>query len=183
MRRVDPSRNNRLFSLSIWREWGFDMATREDYGAEDWRLIVSSPSLVGLVVSAASPSGSLGMAREMLAVGAAAADLAEAKPENRLIEDLLEDVRSGAAEELRPNGVASIEEARSWAVAHLSRLAEVLDRGRAGREGEELREWLVEVAIRVAEAAREGSFLGLGGERVSDAEKEAVAELRKTLGL
>lgn len=159
------------------------MASRQDFDPEDWRLIVSSPSLVGLAVSGASPSGTFGMAREMLAVGAAAADLAKTTPENRLIHDLLEDVRSDAAGELRPQGVGSIEEARSWAVAQLGRLPAVLAQGHAGREGDELRQWLMEVANRVAEAAREGGFLGFGGEQVSDAEKAAVAELRTVLGL
>jgi hypothetical protein len=159
------------------------MATREDFAQDDWQLIVASPALVGLAVSAASPSGTIGMTKEVLAVGAAAAGLAEDAAGNRLIQDLVEDVRSGATEEVRPQDVSSLDEARVWAVGELGRLREVLDRSGAGSDGDELRQWLVEVARRVAEAAREGSFLGLGGDRVSDAEEAAIAEIRDALGV
>jgi len=39
------------------------------------------------------------------------------------------------------------------------------------------------VAKAVSEAAKEGAFLGMGGERVSDKEKAALENLKATLGL
>lgn len=43
------------------------------------------------------------------------------------------------------------------------------------------REFVIGVARRVAEAAREGDFLGLGGRLVSDAERAAISALAEAL--
>jgi hypothetical protein len=42
--------------------------------------------------------------------------------------------------------------------------------------------WLVGIANKVAEASTEGGFFGIGGERVTQAEKQAIAELATALG-
>jgi hypothetical protein len=43
------------------------------------------------------------------------------------------------------------------------------------------REFIVGVARTVAEAAREGDFIGLGGHRVSDAERAVIAAVSQAL--
>jgi hypothetical protein len=40
---------------------------------------------------------------------------------------------------------------------------------------------MIIVSAKVAEAAKEGSFLGLGGQQVSDAEKSALAAIAAVL--
>jgi hypothetical protein len=70
-------------------------------------------------------------------------------------------------------------------------LALAKDSVRAGadllrRTGSELdmyayREFIVGVARTVAEAAREGDFIGLGGHRVSDAERAVIAAVSQAL--
>jgi hypothetical protein len=42
--------------------------------------------------------------------------------------------------------------------------------------------WLVEIASDVAEASKEGGFLGFGGVAVSDAEKATLSEIANVLG-
>jgi hypothetical protein len=49
-------------------------------------------------------------------------------------------------------------------------------------EAEEYGKFIVALAERVAEAHREG-FLGLSGERVSDAERAAVEKVAETVGV
>jgi hypothetical protein len=49
-------------------------------------------------------------------------------------------------------------------------------------EAEEYKRWLVALAQKTAEAAKEGGFLGIGGTRVSEAETSAVSELNRTTG-
>ena len=49
-------------------------------------------------------------------------------------------------------------------------------------EVEEYKRFILGLAERVAEAHREG-FMGLSGERVSDAERAAVEEIAATLGI
>ena len=43
--------------------------------------------------------------------------------------------------------------------------------------------WLREISQHVAEAAKEGGFLGIGGVLVSEAEKATLTEISSTLGL
>ncbi len=43
--------------------------------------------------------------------------------------------------------------------------------------------WIYANAVRVAEAAKEGGFLGFGGVRVTDAEKATVAEVKQAAGV
>ena len=49
-------------------------------------------------------------------------------------------------------------------------------------EGERVRAWCLSVAHAVAEAAREGGVLGIGGSRISRHEEEAIAAIRDALG-
>ena len=156
---------------------------KEDFSPEDWRLIVSAPSLVGLAVSAASPSGPLGVIKEMFVVSSAIGDLAREREDNSLIQELMNDIRHHDTRTLRPEGASHMEEARAWALDELAKVPEALERGGGGSEAGEYLQWLVAVAVRVAEAAKEGSVFGLGGEQVSDAEDVAIGEVGEALGI
>ncbi len=157
--------------------------TRDDFTAEDWNLIVSGASLVGLTVSAASPSGPLGVVKEMLAVGMSIMDLAKQHPDNGLIQEVVEDIRHRDSEMPRPDRSAGFEDAKTWALVELARLSDLLPADDDSGEAFEFRRWLVAVADRVAEASREGGFLGIGGDKVSDAEERAIDEVKAALGV
>ena len=45
------------------------MSTKSDFSADEWKLVLRAPMMAGLAVVAASPSGPLGVLREMFAVG------------------------------------------------------------------------------------------------------------------
>ena len=45
------------------------------------------------------------------------------------------------------------------------------------------KEWSVAIARQVAEAAKEGGFLGFGGERVSAEERAMLARIERALGV
>ena len=45
------------------------------------------------------------------------------------------------------------------------------------------KEWLREISQHVAEAAKEGGFLGIGGVLVSEVEKATLVEISSALGL
>src|SRR5262249_661751 len=49
-------------------------------------------------------------------------------------------------------------------------------------EAEGVKRWLVTIAQRVAEAAKEGGFLGFGGIKVSGAEADTIREIARALG-
>lgn len=65
----------------------------------------------------------------------------------------------------------------------LQDLDSLLARKSTPEEALGFKQWLHGIATRVAEASNEGGFLGFGGEKVSAAEREALASIGKTLGL
>ncbi len=50
-------------------------------------------------------------------------------------------------------------------------------------EAEGVKRWLVAIAQRTAEAAKEGGFLGIGGTRVSENETVAIRDVARALGV
>jgi hypothetical protein len=50
-------------------------------------------------------------------------------------------------------------------------------------EASEFKQWLMTIATRTSEAAKEGGFLGIGGTKVSEKEKTELAALASALGV
>ncbi len=69
-----------------------------------------------------------------------------------------------------------------------SDLLETIRRARAavgrmpGQDADEYRLWVITIAQKVAEASKEGGFLGVGGKRVSADETVALKEIAETIG-
>ena len=62
-----------------------------------------------------------------------------------------------------------------------AKLRMVLDT-KAPEDAPAFKAWLNGIALKVAEAASEGGFLGIGGVKVSDAEKATLADIAAALG-
>jgi len=62
-------------------------------------------------------------------------------------------------------------------------LASLVDRKASKEEAEGVKRWLVAIAQRTAEAAKEGGFLGIGGTRVSETETVAIRDVARALGV
>ena len=67
-------------------------------------------------------------------------------------------------------------------LASLREVSAIVD-VKAPDEAAAFKTWLREISQKVAEAAVEGSFLGFGGVRVSDAEAATLRDISKALGL
>jgi hypothetical protein len=59
----------------------------------------------------------------------------------------------------------------------------VLVDGKAGADADGFKRWLTGLAGRVAEASKEGGFLGIGGTPVSDNETTALSDIGRALGV
>jgi hypothetical protein len=167
------------------------MSTKADYSADEWKALLTAPFMAGLAVAAASPSGPIGVLREMFAVGKI---LTETKsqahpsdgPHSELLQALVTDLASADgraqidAAVLR--GLGS-EQAKTHALDACRALAPIVDRKASRDEAEGVKRWLVMIAQRVAEAAKEGGLLGVGGTRVSHAEVAAIRDVASALGV
>jgi hypothetical protein len=162
------------------------MSTKIDYSAEEWKLCLKAPLMAGLAVVAASPSGPLGVLREVFAVGKLVAETRTQVGSNELLRALVSELASpdarGQVDAAELRGLAP-EQLKAHALEACRTFSALVDRKATREEAEGVKRWLVGIAQRTAEAAKEGGFLGLGGTRVSEAETGAIREVSSALGI
>ena len=139
--------------------------------------------MAGMAVVAASPSGPIGVIKEMFAVGRSLAEGSGEDSTNDLISAVVADLKAGHRPATPTESIPSVEEAKTLALTTCREVAALLARKAPAAEAEGFKHWLVTAAQHVAEASKEGGFLGIGGVRVSDAEKAALAEIAGALGV
>jgi hypothetical protein len=160
------------------------MATKADFTADEWNQIRRAPFMAGLAVVAASPSGPFGVVKEMFAVGKILAEVKTQGASSELVKALVSDLETGAREQSAPpelQGKAP-DQVRSYAIESLRQVTALIEK-KAKPEAQGFNQWLVSVAQKVAEAAKEGGFLGFGGTQVSEQEAATIKELSTTLGV
>jgi hypothetical protein len=161
------------------------MATKTDFTLEEWEKIRRAPFMAGLAVVAASPSGPFGVVKEMFAVGKMLAQIKTQGSNNELVKALVADLEAGAKDQNAPaelKGKAP-NEIKNYAIESLRQVAGLIDEKSKPDEAQASKQWLVSVGQKVAEAAKEGGFLGFGGTLVSDQEAATVREVSTALGV
>jgi hypothetical protein len=161
------------------------MATKADFTAEEWEQIQRAPFMAGLAVVAASPSGPFGVIKELFAVGKMLGEVKTQGTSNDLIKALVADIEAGARDLSAPAELKgkTPEQVKSYAIESVRQVAALIDKKTKPDEAQGFKQWLVSVAQKVAEATKEGGFLGIGGTRVSEEEAATIKELSTTLGV
>jgi hypothetical protein len=165
------------------------MATKTDFTPDEWKLLLQSPLVAGVAISAADPSGLIGMLKESMA-SARALVLATADPNaDALVKAVASEFETSEGRGLAQDGVKTAisgakapAEIVSKALDSLKTVSALLD-GKGGPDAGPFKTWLAGVAKTVAEAAPEGGFLGFGGTQISQAEKATVAQIAGALGV
>jgi hypothetical protein len=143
------------------------MTTKAAFNADEWAVVTSAPALTGMLVVAASRGGTV---RESVALSRAYAEARAAGP-SALLGDVLSSPPPAASLNDRPRSAAELEryvfERLRQAIAILTGVASVA-------EVAEYKRFVYAVAEAVANAHKEGGFLGVGGTRVSDAEQAVL---------
>lgn len=161
------------------------MTEQDAFTPEERSRIVAAPMLVGMAVTAADPGGLFSAFQESAAVAKAIAtggktgegliaDVAKgyASFENRAA--LMESIKSALGTAKTPAEVVAACE------AELSKIAGIVATN-AASEAPAFSDWLLGIAQSVAEAGKEGGFLGFGGVAVSPAETATIEKLREAL--
>jgi hypothetical protein len=161
--------------------WGTIIAhvsERDAFTTDQWQALLDAAPAIARAVAATA--GSAGETRTEL--GAFIDMVAEADSDNpggllgAIISDLYGRLAGGTPDDRADEPYMQGLEAARMAGAILSAEADPVE-GRAAAA------WFLLVAKRVAEAAREGGFMGIGGQRVSVHETEAIADIRHALGI
>ena len=170
------------------------MTFNEKFTASEQQLLAATPILIGSAMVFAGSSG-LGTVKELFTSAKSYMAGLEAYPNNEIIQGVLpnmEDRKEARAKakalreqvvaRLKEKGVDSPEKIRALLLDDSREIAALLKEKASTEDAAEYKAWAMSMAENVARAAREGGFLGFGGEQVSTGEKTLFAELASTLG-
>jgi hypothetical protein len=149
------------------------MTTKADFTDEEWKLVLQGPTSAGLLVIASDRGGSV---RESFSMAKAYAEARQEHGDSELLDTIV-----SAKPEVDKARPSSPEELQERGLQHLRDAVALLEQKATPDEVEEYKRFIVTLAERVAEARKEG-FLGLSGERVSEAERAAISEIEIALG-
>ncbi|MCA9950417.1 MAG: hypothetical protein KDE48_12280 [Anaerolineales bacterium] len=162
------------------------MATKNDFTAEEWQLLTLAPVNAGSYIVTADLTV-IGAIREMKALGKALEDPTPPAAAQELVAAIIADAEVQAKNkeenETAPAPAKEGEDVREPIRQALQQTAVLLDAKCTPEEAAGFKQWLRDVAQAVAEADKEGSHFGIGGQRVSDKEQTALAELTTLFNL
>jgi hypothetical protein len=151
------------------------MTIKADFNAEEWDTLVQGPALAGLIVVAAQRGGTI---RESLAMAKVYAEAQREHHGNGLLGEI-----ASQAPRIDAGEFSGADDLRTGGLARIGNAVALLESKGTPEEVEAYKRFTITVAERAAEADKSGGVLGIGGERVSDSEREALREIAATLGV
>ena len=162
------------------------MATKTDFTAQEWEVLRDAPHLVMLSVATAGFSGPIGSIKEAFAPLGAIVEAA--KGHDELLRGVCDREELKAAQQsirssIKISGDAKAlhAEIQNAAAEKAAAAVAILKQKGSPDDLNAYRQLLIDIADRTANAAKEGSFLGFGGERVSEGERAVIQRLSQAL--
>jgi len=160
------------------------MTSRTDFTEDEWARLGRAPLVAGMAISLADPGGPIEAIKESSAALKTVLDAAQEGGYGELVQTVAQDVAAKARR--RENPMAGFKpdrrNAREEILGELRAVNALLLAKATPDEVEEFREWLKAASQRAALAAKEGGFLGIGGERVSEREQQMLDTLGEIFG-
>lgn len=162
------------------------MADKSTFTAEEWTVILESVMMAGIAVTAADPSGLWGMLKESFASSNA---LVKGKTDgnaNPLVTAIVDDFATSQGRTAARDGLkaklsgAKPPEMKAKSVETMREASAIVE-AKAPGDAPAFNDWLYQISQSVAEAAKEGGFMGIGGVAVSEAETATLAEIAAAL--
>lgn len=164
------------------------MADKSAFTAEEWSVLRDTPHLAALAVATAGASGVIGTLQE--AFSSSAGLVQGTKSEHPLIRALCAREEMSAAQRSLRESVAAFqgsgaqaarEKLEALALGKVRDAMEILSRKGEPEDTQAYADFVKDLGRRVAQAAKEGGFLGFGGERVSEGERQVLSSLDAVL--
>jgi hypothetical protein len=149
------------------------MTGKADFSPEEWEVVLKGPPSAGMIVITAQRGGTF---RETFSMAKSYGEARKQHGDSELLDEI-----ASTKPEIDRTRYHSPEELKEHGLQHLREAVELLEQKGTPEEVDEYRRFVLTLANRVADAHKEG-FLGLSGERVSEAERAAVAEIAEALG-
>ncbi len=170
------------------------MSKLSNYTNQEWDLVRLLPETVGLAMSRIAASGPLGTLQELSANSKAYFNAKEKYKDNRLIQAIMpsdEDVANAMANsrkirsEINPIltdlDIENTQELIDFVLKETTNAVAVVTLNENQQVADEYKTWLLEIAQQVANAGKEGDFLGFGGKQFSEKEKHFFVQLNELL--
>lgn len=157
------------------------MSVKDNFSAEEWDTVAQAPFFVSAAIGMSDPSGPFGMMKEGMALAREVKEAVDGR-HGELAKAVADEIREHrpSRDELIGDAKSS-SDAQAHAMERLAVIAQLAEK--AGDEANPFLAWLNTAAHAIAEAGKEGGFLGFGGEAVSAEEQQALGTIRVALGL
>lgn len=149
------------------------MTGKADFTDEEWEVVLEGPTSAGVYIIAADRGGSI---RESFSMAKAYAEARKHHGDSQLLDEVVQ-----TKPEMDKSRSHSLAEFREQYLGNVRAAVELVDRKAAEEEAAEYRTFILNLAQKVADARREG-FLGIGGDRVSEAEQAALDQIAYVVG-
>ena len=161
------------------------MTGKTNFTPDEWKVLLQSVMAAGIAITAAEPNGLWGLLKESFAGGTELAKVKTDPGANALIKAVVDDfnttegsaARDGLKAKFKGNKRAQIKDK---CIETLRESAAIVD-AKAPGDAATYKGWLQQISQHVAEASKEGGFLGIGGVPVSEAEKATLTEISTAL--
>jgi hypothetical protein len=161
------------------------MTDKTSFSAEEWAGVLQLPGAVSMYIITASPA--IGdSVKETFSLAQNLADPKQKENAGGLLKAVLEEFKdAGSARQAQPKLESAQDMAalRTTLLENIRKNTAVVDQKAEANEAIDFKMWLYKVANDTAQAAKEGDFLGIGGQKVNDAETAALTELGTIFGV
>jgi len=155
------------------------MTSKADFTEEEWARLGRAPLVAGMAISVADPGGPIETIKESSAALKTVVEAAREGGYGEFVQALAQDVAEKARH--RENPMAAFKpdrkNPRDEILQELRGVNALLLAKANPEEAAQFREWLKTASQRAALAAKEGGFLGIGGELVSEREQQMLDTL------
>lgn len=164
------------------------MSALTDYTQDEVEKMMAAPMVVSMYIMGSALSGPIGLVKEMMAGVETAMDAAKAAAPDSVLgalfsEDNMKMQQEKMQQETREStdGAQNMDQAKAKMLDELKQAVTILSTKGSPAEVDAYKKLMVSIAEHVANAAKEGGFMGIGGTLVNDAEKTAIADIQNAV--
>lgn len=161
------------------------MSTLNDYTQDEQEKMMAAPMLVSMYIMGSSLSGPIGLVKEMVAGVETAMEVAKSAAPDSVLTALfseenmkLQQAKMQAETSASTQGAENMDQAKTKMLDDIKQAVAILTAKGSPAEVTTYKKLMVDVAEKVANAAKEGGFMGVGGTLVNDAEKTAISDIQ-----
>ena len=160
------------------------MSLKDNFTQEEWLKVMTAPGRAGAAVVAASPSGVTGLVAEMQAISGAIRESVSSATRTPLMEAMAADLMGTPPDPktLQGDQAKNMEDVKAQSIEGVRQAVWLVSSKASPEDAAAYRQMLLKVIENTASAAKEGGFMGIGGEQVNDKERAVMDELRGVIG-